>query len=191
MFPSAKEIRVGPALNGCVYLRAAINEAMRLSPSVAQPLWRQTERGGCFIDGQFIPGGLNVGSGLYSLHHNPIAFQDPFNYVIERWIVRAGDQNEVEQQKERIKEMSKSFAPFSVGPRQCIAKNFALMELMLAMAYVFWRFDFKSADGQDGRIGEGATQMGRDRGRTGEFQMKSYFTSHMKGPMVRFKKREI
>jgi cytochrome P450 len=37
-FKSRYEIRAGTLLNGCVYLRAAINEAMRMSPVVAQPL---------------------------------------------------------------------------------------------------------------------------------------------------------
>ena len=72
--------------------------------------------------------------------------------------------------------MTKSFAPFSVGPRQCIAKNFA-MEMLLCLANLFYRLDFE-------RVGD----MGEN---DGGFEMKSYFTSYMEGPMVRFKVREV
>jgi cytochrome P450 len=188
-FPSARDIRAGPILSNCVYLRAAINEALRCSPVVPQPLWREAEEG-CIVDGELIPTGLNVGAGIYSLHHREEAFPNPFKYDIERWIINP--EKDEEEEKERIKEMSKSFAPFSVGPRQCIAKNFALLELMLTFANVFWKLDFKNASGVDGTLGEGGKEAGLPgRERVDEFQLKSYFTSHMDGPMVQFKRRDI
>ena len=184
-FRSVADIRAGPALNSCVYLRAAINESLRMAPVATQPLWREADPGGCIVDGELIPEGLNVGAGIFSLHRNPKAFPHPYEYDIERWII--DPEKDEEEEKERIKEMSRSFAPFSVGPRQCIAKNFAMMELMLTMVNVFYRLDFESA----GTLGEGKKGAGSGREREGEFQFKSYFTSYMEGPMVRFKKREI
>ena len=83
--------------------------------------------------------------------------------------------------------MSRSFAPFSVGPRQCIAKNFAMMELLLTMANVFFRLDFEKV----GTLGQGKKGAAWGREREDEFQFKSFFTSYMEGPMIRFKKREI
>jgi cytochrome P450 len=143
------------------------------------------------VDGEYIPAGLNVGAGVYTLHHNPEAFSEPFKYDIERWIVHASTRKEEEAEKDRIKEMSKSFAPFSIGPRQCIAKNFALMELMLTMATVFFKMDFQKAEGDAGRIGEGSPEMAPGRERVGEFQLKSFFTSRLEGPMVQFKERDF
>ncbi|KUJ22174.1 cytochrome P450 [Mollisia scopiformis] len=184
-FPSVASIRAGPTLNNCVYLRAAINESLRMSPVAPQPLWREAEEGGCLVDGELIPAGLKVASGIFSLHHNEELFPDSYKYDIERWII--DPKKDEEKEKERIKEMSKSYAPFSAGPRQCIAKNFALMELMLTMANVFVRLDFEKV----GTLGEGRKGMGEGREREGEFQMKSYFTSYMEGPMIRFKTREV
>jgi len=181
-FGSPDEIRTGPALTGCVYLRAAINEAMRMCPVAPQPLWRAAEQGGCVVDGQVIPAGLVVGAGIYSLHRNPVAFPDPYKYDIERWIVHGTTDAEEDVEKARIKEMSRSFAPFSVGQRQCIAKNFALMEITLAMANVFWRLDFEKPEGEAARVGEGPD---------GEMEFRSYFTSYLEGPMIRFKKRTV
>jgi cytochrome P450 len=182
-FTSVSTIRAGPLLSSCIYLRASINEAMRLSPVGSQPLWREAETGGCIVDGNVIPSGLNIGCGIYSLHHNPDAFVNPYDYNIERWICQNGS----EEEKQRIKEMTSSFAPFSTGPRQCIGKNLAMMELMLTMANVFWSLDFEGV----GTLGEGRKGMGRGRERQCEFQLKSYFTSHMDGPMVRFRKRNV
>ena len=51
-FPSASSIRAGPTLNACVYLRAAINESLRMSPVVTQPLWREADPGGCVVAGE-------------------------------------------------------------------------------------------------------------------------------------------
>jgi hypothetical protein len=156
-----------------------------MSPVATQPLWREAEPGGCIVDGHLIPGGLNVGAGIFSLHRNAEAFPDPYKFDIERWII--DPEKDEEEEKERNKEISRSFAPFSIGPRQCIAKNFAMMELLLTMANVFWRLDFEGV----GKLGEGGKGKGWGREREGEFQFKSYFTSYMEGPMVRFKPREV
>lgn len=155
-----------------------------MAPVACQPLWRETEIGGCLVEGDFIPSGLNVGAGIFSLHHNAEVFPDPYKFDIERWIPHP-DKDEA-MEKERIKNMSKCFAPFSTGPRQCIAKNFAMMEIMLTMANVFFQLDFENV----GSVGEGNESLGPGRDREGEFQMKSYFTSYMEGPMVRFTRRK-
>ncbi|KAE9367264.1 cytochrome P450 [Stipitochalara longipes BDJ] len=184
-FPSVSDIRAGPALNNCVYLRAAVNESLRMAPVATQPLWREVDSGGCIVDGEQIPEGYNVGAGIFSLHRRAEAFPNPYKWDLERWIVDPKKDEEAE--KERIREMSRSFAPFSIGPRQCIAKNFAMMELTLTMANVFYQLDFESA----GTLGEGKKGAGWGREREGEFQFKSYFTSYMDGPLIRFKKREL
>jgi cytochrome P450 len=117
-----------------------------------------------------------VGAGIYTLHHNASSFPSPYSYDINRWITQQ-DENE-EEERMRIRACQRAFAPFSTGPRQCIAKNFAVMELMLTMAHVVWRMDFESV----GCLGEGGVG-GR------EFQLKSFFTSHMEGPVIRFKSK--
>lgn len=151
---------------------------MRLSPVVAQPLWREVERGGAIISGHHIPAGTNVGAGIYTLHHNASAFPDPCIYDMNRWIA---DDSKDSAEKERIKRCQRAFAPFSAGPRQCIAKNFAVMELILTMAIVVWRMDFES-------VGTPSEEGGLGMKR--EFALKSYFTSHIEGPVIKFRRRE-
>jgi cytochrome P450 len=181
-FSSLESIRAGPALNNCIYLRSSVNETLRMTPVATQPFWREPDAGGTSIAGEHIPSGVNVGASLYTLHHTEVVFPEPYKYNIERWIPR----NDAREEIQRIKMMNRYFAPFLTGPRQCIAKNFAQMELLLTIANIFWRFDFQKV----GRLGEGGKGLGRGRQRIGEFQFKSHFTSHIEGPMVRFRKRE-
>ncbi|OJJ99829.1 hypothetical protein ASPACDRAFT_1856409 [Aspergillus aculeatus ATCC 16872] len=70
-FTSIDDICPGnPALASCVYFRACIDEAIRLKPSVAGALWREVLPGGAMVDGEFVPAGMEVGAGIYALHHN-------------------------------------------------------------------------------------------------------------------------
>jgi cytochrome P450 len=81
-FHSVSDIRAGRVLNNCVYLRAAVNQTLRMAPVAAQPLWREADRGGCMVDGEIIPAGLIVGAGIFSLYRNPKAFPNPYKYEI-------------------------------------------------------------------------------------------------------------
>lgn len=83
-FTSASEIHQGPLLKRCTYLRAVIDETMRMSPSALTPTWREQEAtsvaaGEHFIvDGHDIPPGTQVAISQYSLQHNPKYFPEPF-----------------------------------------------------------------------------------------------------------------
>lgn len=85
-FGDVEEIRQGAALNGCAYLRACIDEAMRMSPSVGGLLPREILAGGMTIDGVFVPAGTVVGVPHYTIHHNAEYYPSPFTYAPERWV---------------------------------------------------------------------------------------------------------
>lgn len=156
-----------------------------MAPVAPQPLWRESESPNVYVDGIHIPRGYHAACTIFSIHHNPEAFPNPYKWDMNRWLV--DEEKDEQEEKERIKEMNRNFAPFSVGSRQCIAKNFALMELHLALAHVIWNLDFECV----GTRGEGGKGQGRGRERKEEFQFESYFTSYMEGPMVRFRRREF
>jgi cytochrome P450 len=76
MFDNADEI-CGTAIPNCQYLRACIDEAMRMSPPVPGTLWRQLApeeeaAGPLIVDGHVIPNGAKLGVNIYSLHHNEV-----------------------------------------------------------------------------------------------------------------------
>jgi cytochrome P450 len=163
----------GPELNSCKYLRACLDEAMRLSPSVPGILPRAILPGGFEIDGQVLQEGVEVAVSIYAIHHNPKYFPEPFEYRPERWL-EEGLELEVAQ---------KAFAPFSLGPRGCIGKGMAYMEMMITMARVLKLFDMRVV----GTVGEGSPDGELGRQRIGEFQVKDCFVSLKDGPMVEFK----
>ena len=76
-FQSGAEI-CGSKLSTCQYLRACIDEAMRMSPPIPGTLWREqaSDDGGekpIVIDGHVIPQGTYVGVSTYTLHHNEVS----------------------------------------------------------------------------------------------------------------------
>ena len=60
-FSSPDEVRTGEKLTSCRYLRACIDESMRMSPPVGGALWCEVCAGGITIQGRYIPKGYDVG----------------------------------------------------------------------------------------------------------------------------------
>ncbi|KAF2474320.1 cytochrome P450 [Lindgomyces ingoldianus] len=178
-FNSLEEIQGGSKLNSCRYLRACIDEAMRMSPSVGQALSREVPAGGAIVDGDFIPGGCDVGVPIYSIHHKEDYYPDPFNYNPDRWLVE-------KDSSQQVMDQYAAYNPFSVGPRSCMGKGVALVEMMATFAVVLYRLDFKmaAADVAGGRPGK---EFGRHR--SDEFQLRDHITSAKEGPMLRFRPR--
>jgi cytochrome P450 len=168
-----ESVKPGAALNSCKYLRACLDEAMRMSPSVPGILPRAVMHDGFVVDGQFLKEGVEVAVGTYSIHHNPKYFPEPFEYRPERWLADGLD----------LEVAQKAFAPFSLGPRGCIGKGMAYMEMMTTMARVLKLFDIKVV----GTLGEGNPDAEWGRQRKGDFQVKDCFVSLKDGPMIEFK----
>ena len=81
LFENGSEIS-GSKLSGCQYLRACIDEAMRMSPPVAGTLWREQASDDrvqkpIIIDGHVIPKGTYVGVNTYTLHHDEVSSPTP------------------------------------------------------------------------------------------------------------------
>ncbi len=91
VFGDVEEIANGKKLNDCAYLRAVIDEAMRLNPPVGGLLPRRVLSGGIEIDGIYFPEGTVVGTPHYGIHHNEDYFPSPFDYIPERWIPGSGE----------------------------------------------------------------------------------------------------
>ena len=186
-FTSGTEINSGlnSKLHQCVYLRACIDEAMRMTPPAGGILWREVMpgTGGITIDGHYVPEGCDVGASIYCIQHNEEYFPNSFKYDPERWIV--SDTNS----KEKIEIARQAFVPFSMGPRGCPGKTMAYMELSNAMAKALWYFDFKGAKGSLGAVGEGRPDGPAGRRRRDEFQLLDHLTSTHEGPYIRFKAR--
>lgn len=176
-FTRFDEIRMGPTLNSCTYLRACIDEALRMSPPGGGPLWRELHTGGAVIDGVYIPEGYDVGVGIHSIHHNPAYYPEPFTYNPDRWL-------KSEEKAAELETIRKAYAPFGMGPRSCVGKPLALMELMLTMAALLLQFDFRASNRDE--------QAWADKKIVAEqFHLKDHVTGQKDGPMIEFRLRKI
>ncbi|KAL9619804.1 MAG: hypothetical protein Q9160_005640 [Pyrenula sp. 1 TL-2023] len=142
-FKHPSEIKTGSELTRLTYLRACIDEAMRISPPVGAALWREVcSADGANIRGVVVPRGMEVGASIYSVHHDEEVFTDPFTYIPQRWMAGEGST------PEQLESMKWSFQPFSVGSRSCVAKNMAYLELSITIARLLWYFDVRVSDTQ-------------------------------------------
>ncbi|KAI3326159.1 cytochrome P450 [Xylariaceae sp. AK1471] len=181
-FESDASIRGGSQLASCRYLRACIDEALRISPPVSGTLWRELyldeQRNKPFIvNGHVIPPGIQVGVSIYALHHNEKYFDNPFTFSPERWLT---------EDQATLSRMYSAFSPFSLGPRGCAGKAMAYLEASLVIAKVIWRFDFEPALGKKGEAGRGNFGSRDGSGQLDEFQLYDTFGSRHTGPNLIF-----
>jgi len=164
-FASPEDIRIGSKLASCTYLRACIEETLRMSPPTGSAPWREVCDGGATIAGQFIPAGCDVGVGIYAIHHNSAFHSEPFTFWPDRFL--SGEDTVVSRQ---------AFMPFSFGTRGCIGKGLAMNEIMLTMASVLWLCDFRRAE---------------DDITHGEYPLQDHITGAKQGPKLQFRLRDI
>lgn len=154
-----------------------------MSPPAGGALWREVARGGGTINGVPIAEGCDVGVGIYAIHHNPGLYPSPFAFRPERWLDRECEAAGLGS----VALAQSGYTPFSLGPRSCIGKGFALVELMLACATLLWKFDVQVADG------DGAQHMGRvaQNNKDPEFRLRDHITGSKDGPVLQFRKRQL
>ncbi|SPQ21406.1 c10fd8c7-2850-469c-8923-fe8035612664 [Thermothielavioides terrestris] len=184
-FSSGRDIQAGPQLAGCAYLRACLEESLRMSPPVASILWREQDPRDSrpfAVDGCVIPRGTLVAVSLYALHHNEAYFPDPYVFRPERWLSVPGNE-------EACRKAHDALAAFSTGPRGCGGKSMAYLESSLVLAKTIYYFDFEPAAGALGEMGAGRPGARDGRHRPGEFQIYDVFTARHDGPCLTFHPR--
>lgn len=90
--------------------------------------------GGATIDGHFIPGGKTVAVSPWASTHSTLNFHLPDMFFPERWLG--------EDPRFKDDHLDASL-PFGTGPRVCIGRNLAYMEMRLITASLLWSFDME------------------------------------------------
>jgi benzoate 4-monooxygenase len=114
------------------YLKACLDESLRLSPPVSRGLERKTPPEGMRILGENIPGNVTVSVPTYAAHRNPDIFPDPEAFRPERWL----------EDDENVKKMRAVFIPFTTGARACIGRNITFIEQQILVATLVHRYEF-------------------------------------------------
>ncbi|KAH8671758.1 cytochrome P450 [Tricladium varicosporioides] len=111
------------------YLRACLDEALRIYPPSTFGLPRRTPTEGASIMGEWIPGETSVSMSAYVVHRDPEIFSEPEEYRPERWLT------------DDAKELQAAFLPFSTGSRGCIGRNISYLEQTVLLASVVHRYE--------------------------------------------------
>ncbi|KAI3565793.1 cytochrome P450 [Fusarium oxysporum f. sp. albedinis] len=119
-FSSVGGIQGGAALHSSQYLRAFIQRTMRMSAT-----------GGIVVGGRYIPEGTKASTVSYCMHHDPDMYPEPFELRPER------------DSPESIYLAESAFMTFSAGPRGCVGKNLAYLEMSLTLAKTVYHFKIR------------------------------------------------
>lgn len=112
---------------------AVLAESLRIYPPVPWKLARAVPPSGAIVDGSFVPGGTWVSICHYAAAHSSLNFTDPETFAPERW---TGDPRFANDRRD-------AHQPFSYGPRNCLGRNLAYMEMRLILARLLWNFDLE------------------------------------------------
>ncbi|KAI6082029.1 cytochrome P450 [Hypoxylon rubiginosum] len=111
------------------YLQAVLNEGLRLFPPASGGAPRVSL--GFELHGYHIPEGAEINVSPWTVTHDEKYFSDPLGFKPERWL---------DPHSTDCKEASR---PFLLGPRDCLGRNFAWMELNLVLAKIIWLYDME------------------------------------------------
>ncbi|XP_067682518.1 1,25-dihydroxyvitamin D(3) 24-hydroxylase, mitochondrial-like [Haliotis asinina] len=118
------------------YLKAVIKETLRLYP-VGSFVGRVAQED-VVLMGYQVPKGKMVTVSLYVTGRLPSMYDDPLTFRPERWLR--------ESRKDGEKPSPFSHLPFGFGPRMCIGRRVAELEMQLLISQMLQRFDLEPCD---------------------------------------------
>ncbi|KAF2266139.1 benzoate 4-monooxygenase cytochrome P450 [Lojkania enalia] len=184
-FKTAENVIYGPKLMGCTYLRACIDEGMRLVPPGPCEPPREVLAGGLNVLNDHYPEGTIVGTAPWCDSLNEDVYGDPGVFRPERWIV----DDAVGVTKAMVTEIRTNFHPFLTGPGSCAGKNIALAEIHLVVARTLLRFELRKTPRST--LGEGSPELAWGERNRKQFQVVDAYISLKQGPEVQFRKRLV
>ncbi|KAF0329915.1 hypothetical protein GQ607_002682 [Colletotrichum asianum] len=117
------------------YLQAVLEETLRFFPPAPNALPRITPPEGNLVLGKRVPGNTVLSVPHWAMYHSSSNFSRPDEFIPNRWL---DDPQFASDRKECMN-------VFSFGPRNCIGKNLAYVEMRMFLARVIWNFDIELA----------------------------------------------
>ncbi|MGZ4958385.1 MAG: cytochrome P450 [Methylomonas sp.] len=123
-------------LQGLSYIRAVLNESMRIRPPVGimiRKLSQDTK-----VDGYAINAGSLAIFSIYNIHHHPEFWPEPERFDPDRFLTN---------ENRRF-----SYMPFGTGERVCIGNHFAMLESQLLLSMIVQCYDIELLSEDDAVI---------------------------------------
>ena len=116
------------------YLEKCIKESLRRLPAVW--IYAREAQQDLRLGGHFFPKGSILSISPFALGRNAKYFDNPDEFRPERWT------------REFEKSLPKgAYVPFAAGPRVCLGKQFAMMEMQIVIATLLQNVDINLVDG--------------------------------------------
>ncbi|CAK9156618.1 unnamed protein product [Ilex paraguariensis] len=114
-----------------IYLKAALSEALRLYPSVPEDS-KHVITDDVLPDGTFVPAGSSITYSIYSTGRMKYIWgEDCLEFKPERWLSKDGKKFDLQD--------SFKFVSFNAGPRICLGKDLAYLQMKSIAAAVLLR----------------------------------------------------
>ncbi|RXG14120.1 hypothetical protein DSM03_101235 [Leeuwenhoekiella aestuarii] len=120
-----EEVDLLEQLKGMKFINNVVNESMRLYPPAYFIDRISLEED--FISGFKIEAGANILFSIFEIHRHEDFWENPEHFIPDRF------------EDESLK-YSPYYYPFGAGPRMCIGNNFAMYEMILAVAQLIKKF---------------------------------------------------
>ncbi|KAI9729630.1 MAG: hypothetical protein M1818_008477 [Claussenomyces sp. TS43310] len=129
---SSEEQIDGVGVNKLDYMLACLDETFRLYPPVPGALPRRTVLEDT-LAGEHVPPNTTIAIYQWAMYRSSKYFSRPLEFIPERWL---GDPEFANDNRAVV-------MPFSNGPRNCIGRNLAYMEMRLVLTRLLFNFDIK------------------------------------------------
>lgn len=113
------------------------NETLRLYPAAPESFRIVAED--VVVGGYALPEGTRVVPSMYAVHRNEEFWPRPDEWLPERWLPANA--------ATMAPHADRAFVPFTVGPRSCIGRYFAVLELQVLATVLLQRFTFQAVPG--------------------------------------------
>ncbi|CAK1366757.1 unnamed protein product [Cercospora beticola] len=174
---TSKPPAIGPELETCAYLRACVDEALRMAPPGPGVFWR-TSSSDLIIDGVLLPAGVEFGTSIYAVHYNSEIFDEPEEFRPERMMWK-GEKDSAQRE---------GLIPFLRGFRACPAQKMAHATILLSLARLIWEFKVdRTSPGVDTRAVKAQGTTLQDARKL--FPQVDVFGSRIEGPVLSFRPR--
>ncbi|XP_046357535.2 1,25-dihydroxyvitamin D(3) 24-hydroxylase, mitochondrial-like [Haliotis rufescens] len=118
------------------YLKAVLKETLRLYPAGSVVMRNMPKDD--VVMGYHVPAGTMVSVPIYALGRQASLYDDPLTFKPDRWMR--------DNLEERQKRNPYTYLSFGFGPRMCVGRRVAEMEIQTLVSHIIQRFEIEPAD---------------------------------------------